>query len=90
MNCRICGNSSENFFREKILNKYEIQYFHCHLCNFLFTEDSYWLGEAYTSAINTIDTGLMERNLYFNRVVSVLLYFFFGKGKKFLDYAGGY
>lgn len=90
MNCKICGAPAGKFFKEKVLYKYDVQFFHCASCNYVFCEEPYWLNEAYDSAINLSDTGLMERNLYFNRLISVLLYFFFDKNGKFLDYAGGY
>lgn len=90
MKCKICGSDSEKIFKEKVLNKYEVEYFHCSGCNYVFTEEPYWLAEAYKNAINITDTGLMERNNYFSRIISVLLYFFFDKNGKFLDYAGGY
>ncbi len=90
MNCKICGSPAKELFKEKILNKYDVLFFHCKGCNFVFSEEPYWLDEAYSSAINLTDTGLLERNIYFNRVISVLLYFFFDSSGKFLDYAGGY
>lgn len=90
MNCKICGAPAGKLFKEKVLNKYDAQFFHCESCNFVFSEEPHWLNEAYDSAINLSDTGLMERNIYFNRVISVLLYFFFNKEGKFIDYAGGY
>lgn len=90
MNCKICKNVANILFQETILNKYRIKYYHCGKCGFLQTEDPYWLNESYKSAINISDTGIMERNLYYSKVVSVLLYFFFNRKAKFLDYAGGY
>jgi hypothetical protein len=56
----------------------------------LFTEEPYWLEESYKSPINVIDTGILDRNLYLGKVVSSLIFFFFNKEEKFLDYAGGY
>ena len=50
----------------------------------------YWLNEAYKSAINISDTGIMSRNIHFSKVVSVLIYFLFNKNGRFVDYAGGY
>ncbi len=90
MICKICQNNAEEIFSHKILFKYDVKYFHCKNCGYLFTEDPYWLEEAYNSAINISDTGLMERNIYFQRLTSVLLFYFFDKNAKFLDYAGGY
>ena len=56
----------------------------------MFTEEPYWLEEAYGKAINISDTGIMERNLSYSKLVSVLLYFSYDKNAAFLDYAGGH
>ncbi len=90
MNCKICSAEAKKSFTQKILNKYNVQFFHCDNCSFIFTENPFWLEEAYNSAINISDTGIIDRNIYFSKVVSSLIYFFFDKEGIFLDYAGGY
>ena len=90
MICRVCGNDNEICFSEKILNKYTINYSHCSICDFLQTEEPYWLEEAYSSPINMSDTGYMNRNLIYSKRLTVLLFLLFGANGKFLDYAGGY
>jgi len=90
MICKICNFDAIPLFKAAVLNKYEVQYFKCSNCGFLFTEEPYWLNEAYSSAINITDTGILERNLRFSKAVSVLIYFLFNKDGKFVDYAGGY
>jgi hypothetical protein len=73
-----------------MFNKYDINYFHCPHCNFLQTEEPYWLEEAYSESINVSDTGYMQRNLQLSQKLTILLALFFDKNAKFLDYAGGY
>ena len=90
MNCKICHSNAEILFNAKVLGKYDVKYFRCTNCEYIFTEKPYWLEEAYKHAINIFDTGILERNLYFRKLVSILIYFFFERQKKFLDYAGGY
>ncbi len=90
MTCKICGSKAEKKFDAKVMYKYDAEYFYCSKCGFLFAGNPYWLGEAYQSAINISDTGIMIRNLYFSKVVSTLIYFLFDKNKEFVDYAGGY
>lgn len=90
MTCKVCDNKAELKFKADILNKYSVGYYQCSKCGYLFTEEPYWLEEAYKSAINLSDTGILERNKYFARIVSVLIHFFFRKDKQFVDYAGGY
>ena len=88
--CKICNSKSDLAFTSKLLNKYEVKYFKCNHCGYLFTEDPFWLNEAYERSINLSDTGLIDRNIYFSQVLSVLIYFNFNKVASFLDYAGGY
>ena len=88
--CKICQGQTQLKFESLVLKKYKVKYFQCPDCQFLFTEEPYWLSEAYQHAINVSDTGLLSRNQYFAKQVSSLIYLFFDKNGMFLDYAGGY
>ena len=90
MICKICNSNAKQVFNSKILKKYDVKYFKCDNCGYLFTEEPFWLEEAYSRSINLSDTGLLDRNIYFSKVLSVLIYFYFNKNGIFLDYAGGY
>lgn len=90
MNCKICNQDNPTIFTSKILNKYEVQYFHCSQCGFLQTEEPFWLEESYQESINLSDTGYLQRNLLFSKKLTILLALFFGKTETYLDYAGGY
>ncbi len=90
MKCKICKSDNESIFTAKILNKYEIKYYHCEHCGFLQTEEPFWLEEAYGESINVSDTGYMQRNLLLSKKLTILLSLFFDKKAKYLDYAGGY
>lgn len=89
MYCKICQNSIEFFFCGRIFDKYSVKYFHCKCCNFVQTEDPYWLDEAYKSPIQASDTGLLARNIDIAKIVAVLIVLFFRRDGKFVDYAGG-
>lgn len=89
-NCRICKSKTNELFKAKIMNKYDIQYYECPSCDFIQVESPYWLEESYASPINLSDTGIIYRNLNYQKIVAVLLYFLFGSKNKFVDYAGGY
>jgi len=90
MKCKICKKEADPLFNALVLGKYDVKYYSCIHCGFVFTEEPYWLNEAYKNAINLNDTGLMQRNLHFSRVLSTVLYFLFDAKAKYLDYAGGY
>lgn len=90
MECKICGQNSKLLFEKKIINKYDIKYYQCQNCEYLFTESPYWLQEAYSSEISTQDFGLIYRNSYFTPIVRSIIKYFFDKKKSFIDYGGGY
>lgn len=90
MKCRICNNDAEFKFAHRVMNKYNVNYYCCPNCSFVFTEDPYWLEEAYKNPINIYDTGIISRNLYFSKVISSVIFLLFDRNEKFLDYAGGY
>jgi len=90
MKCRLCNFNSSKIFSATILNKYSIEYFSCPNCQLIQTEYPYWLEEAYNNPINDNDTGLLDRNIKFAEKVKAILYFFYDKNARFLDYAGGY
>lgn len=90
MKCKICGTENQACFSDKVLGKYDINYYHCSTCDFVQTEEPYWLEEAYSRPINLSDTGYMVRNLFYAKRLTILLYLLFGKNAQFVDYAGGY
>ena len=90
VHCKICGTRTKEVFQATMLEKYTVSYYACPACEYLCTEDPYWLDEAYQRTINIVDTGIVDRNMYFSKVVSVLLYFFYSRNGTYLDYAGGY
>lgn len=89
-NCRICQAKNEKIFSAKILKKYDVDYYHCQNCNFIQTQEPFWLEEAYSSAIAATDTGAMKRNEMLRDKVPSVLFYLFDKDADFLDYAGGY
>jgi len=88
--CKICNSSMNPIFTGKILKKYSIQYYNCPSCQYVCTEEPYWLDEAYEKSINVTDTGILLRNLHLSKISSCILFIFFKKNCKCLDYGGGY
>lgn len=88
--CPICSGTRRERFRARLLNKYDVRYFHCESCGLLQTEDPYWLGEAYGRAIADTDTGLVSRNVGIADKLASLLYFCYDPTARYLDFAGGY
>jgi len=90
LNCNICNCVAKPLYKGFILNKYEVQYFHCESCGFTQTEEPYWLEEAYSDAISVSDTGVMARNLYLAKLSKIILSVISIRKGKFLDFGGGY
>lgn len=90
MKCKICKSNTEFVFETEIMARYDINYFKCNNCGFLFTEEPFWLEEAYESSINISDTGILRRNIRLSKVTLLIICILFDQNKKFLDYAGGF
>jgi len=90
MKCRICATELGNpHFSGVILNK-KVSYFDCVKCGYVQTENPYWLAEAYTSSINSCDTGIIARNIS-NANIALSTLAVLGKRKGcVVDFAGGY
>lgn len=90
MFCKICGGHCIFVHEAKVLAKYLVKYYQCPKCYFLQTEEPFWLEESYQESINVSDTGYIGRNVYLSRISSVLIYLFFNRKARFIDYGGGY
>jgi hypothetical protein len=90
LKCTLCASDRQHHFTQRILNKYDVDYFYCNHCGFLQTEQPHWLDEAYGNAIADADTGLVSRNVNMSGKLSNVLLFLFGKDGRYLDTAGGY
>lgn len=88
--CAVCGARQKAAFRANVLKKYEAVYNRCGECGFLQAENPYWLEEAYSDAIATADTGLVQRNISISRTLASLLYFGMDPKGAYIDVAGGY
>lgn len=90
MKCKICDSDTKIIFNRRVLNKYDINFHQCTKCQFIQTEEPFWLNESYKSPINLEDTGLVERNILFAKRTSAVLFFLFNRKSFFLDFAAGY
>lgn len=88
--CRICHQKATFVMTGLLREQYTIDYFECTYCGFVQTEQPYWLEEAYSTAINDSDTGLLQRNLYNVKNVIVILKLLKKLQGTVVDYAGGY
>ena len=70
--------------------QYEISYFKCPSCEFIQTEQAYWLVEAYAGVIADTDVSYVTRNIMYSQRVERIARLSFAGVKRFLDYGGGY
>lgn len=69
---------------------HQVSYFDCPACGYVQTEAPHWLDQAYSRAINDVDTGILQRNrLNVGRVIMTLLTIGRLQGRV-IDHAGGY
>ena len=90
MNCKICSAESMPFYQGRLLSKYNVTYYRCVDCEFIQTEEPFWLKEAYENIITQLDIGLVSRNLYLKEKLPVIIDGLFPEAKNMLDYGGGY
>jgi len=88
--CKICHQPTVKIFSKVILQKYPADYLKCSACGFVQTSDPIWIEEAYSSAITSLDIGLLDRNILLRNEVSKIIDACFPEAKTMLDYAGGY
>jgi Methyltransferase domain len=88
--CPICNSMQSKCFTSKLLNKYDVSYFHCEGCGLLQTESPYWLDEAYRDVIVDVDTGLLSRNIAISKKLASFLSVYFSAHESYVDIAGGY
>lgn len=90
MLCKICQNESYEVFQTLVLKEYFVKYFKCSSCQFIQTEEPFWLEKAYESAITDLDIGLVGRNIHYSGLIKQIITKWFDSEAKFLDYGGGY
>jgi hypothetical protein len=85
--CRLCEGHLIRKFGCAVLHRHEVGYFECDRCGSLQTESPYWLDDAYTSNLSTLDTGAVQRNLQ-NLAAAYLISKLFAV-RDALDFGGG-
>lgn len=89
MTCRLCGGSAAELWKGPLLDL-TVRYWQCANCEYVQTEEPYWLDRAYAHSINDSDTGIMARNLTNARIVLATLFATGNLHQRVVDVAGGY
>jgi len=89
--CRLCAHAPLHpTCVQRVLGRYDVQYFHCPACDLMQTEPPYWLDEAYARQGPSLDTGAIQRtqnNTDLVRAITALLDI--KPGEPCLDYGAG-
>jgi len=87
--CKICEGKVSFLFKKTLITKYEVSFFKCNDCEFIQTDEPYWLEEAYTPALSPLDVTLASRQAYFSQLTENIVLNHFDSANNFLDYGGG-
>lgn len=89
MECKICGGESKFLFKKQVLQKHNVSYFRCKKCFFMFTEEPFWIDEAYSRPFTITDVGLLDRILRYGKLFEEIILRHFDRNGLYLDYGGG-
>lgn len=87
--CRCCASSSAYIFSGELIG-HQVGYYECEVCGYVQTESPHWLEQAYGTAINDSDTGIMGRNQSNAQIVLSTLLTLGCLEDVLVDSAGGY
>lgn len=88
--CNLCRAACENRGSYDVLGRHRAEFWQCRQCGYGFLKEPFWLGEAYATAITSVDLGPLDRCLETSRIVKVLIDLYHRKDGLGLDYGGGY
>lgn len=86
--CRCCMGNLEFFSSAQVLS-YKADYYQCANCGSLQIENPHWIGEAHSTAISDLDTGLVARCLSASRLIGVFLFLQGRDNWTGIDWGGG-
>ncbi|MEO6951253.1 MAG: class I SAM-dependent methyltransferase [Polyangia bacterium] len=72
--CPLCSTPAPWLAQQRLLDRHDVDYFQCPVCDLLFTEQPHWLGEAYAEAISRLDTGAIARNQFSARLTLIIAF----------------
>jgi hypothetical protein len=87
--CRVCESVTSKLFDHNVLGQHRVTYFACPQCDYVQTEEPYWLDSAYTSPLSSLDTGIVMRNLGLRPRVATLLWLTGNRFGQCIDVGGG-
>ena len=88
--CNICNCQCDKAFSALVLGKYSVDYYRCRNCGSMYTDEPFWLKEAYEAPIAVYDTGILQRNIQYAKVILEIMQTLYKSAPTLVDFGGGY
>ena len=88
--CAVCSGGTSFLFSYEVRGKHQASLHECHNCRFTYISNPHWLDESFSSELNDLDIGSVDRCLVLADFVEVLIRSMKSSKSRFLDWGGGY
>ena len=88
--CAVCSGGTRFLFSYEVRGKHQAFLHECHNCRFTYISNPHWLDESFSSELNDLDIGSVDRCLVLADFVEVLIRSMKSSKSRFLDWGGGY
>lgn len=88
--CAVCSGSTKFLFSFKVLGEHQAFLRECLTCRFTYIANPHWLDESFSSELNDLDIGSVDRCLVLADFVEALIRSLKSSKSRFLDWGGGY
>ena len=88
--CAVCSGNTKFLFSYKVRGEHQASLRECVTCHFAFIVNPHWLADSFSSELNDLDIGSVDRCLILADFVEVLIRSQKWSKSRFLDWGGGY
>jgi len=88
--CAVCSSKSKFLFSYVVKGEHPASLHECLSCSFTFVKNPHWLAASFSSELNDLDIGSVDRCLVLADFVQVLIQSMNNPNRRFLDWGGGY
>ena len=88
--CAVCSGSTKFLFSYEVRGEHQASLHECLNCRFTYIANPHWLDDSFSSELNDLDIGSVDRCLVLADFVEVLIRSMKSSKSRFLDWGGGY
>jgi len=88
--CAVCSSNTKFLFSYEVRGEHLASLRECLTCHFTFIVNPYWLADSFTSELNGLDIGSVDRCLVLADFLEVFIRSEKMASSNFLDWGGGY